>query len=60
MRVLERGGHLATDVGGLRGRAPGPGVEQAAEAPTLQQLEDHEGHLVVAPVVDRHDVGVVQ
>jgi hypothetical protein len=60
VRVLERGRDLAPDVGRLRRRAAGTGVEEAAQAAPLEQLEDHERDLVVAPVVDRHDVGVVQ
>ena len=61
VRVPQRGRDLPAEVRGLRGRQPLTRVEQAAEAPALQELEDHEGHAVVlAPVVDGHHVRVVQ
>ena len=60
VRVVERGGDLAADVRGLRGREPVPGVEHAAQRAAGEQLEHHERHAVLAPVVDRHHVRVVQ
>ena len=60
VRVLERGRDLPADVDRLRGREPLAGVEQAAQASAPQQLEHHERHVVVAPVVDRHHVRMVQ
>ena len=61
VRVLERArrprgrrARPATDVSRVAG------VEHAAEAAALEQLEHHERHVVLAPVVDRHDVRVVQ
>jgi hypothetical protein len=60
VRVVERGGHLPADVRGLRGRQPVVTVEHAAQAAAFEQLEDHERQLVLAPVVDGHDVRMVQ
>ena len=60
VRVVERVGDVATDAGRLRGREQVAAVEHRAEAPALEQLDDHERLLVLAPVVDRHDVRVVQ
>ena len=61
VRVLERRGDLAADVRGLRRREPDAGVEHPAQRAALEQLEDHERDAVVlAPVVDGHDVRVVQ
>ncbi|MNC86743.1 hypothetical protein D3C83_24170 [compost metagenome] len=60
MGVVEPGGDLAADGGGLRRAQPVAPVEQAAEAAALEELEDHERGLVLPPVVDRHHVRVVQ
>jgi hypothetical protein len=58
--VVEAGGDLAADGGGLgRGQSVAP-VEEAPEAAALEEFEDHEWRLVFAPVVDSDDVGVVQ
>ncbi len=60
VRVFERCGDLTADMDGLSRSQRFAGVEESAEAAAPQQLEHHEGHLVIAPVVDRHDVRVVQ
>ena len=60
VRILERRRDLTAEVHGLRGSQVFAGVEQTSEAPTPQQLEHHERHVVIAPVVDRHHVGMVQ
>ncbi len=60
VRVLERGRDLPSDVDGLRRGESLAGVEQASEASASQELEHHERHVVVAPVVHRHHVRVVQ
>ncbi len=61
VRVLERGGDVATD------RAPPADtvrqrvlVEHRPQRSALEQLEHHERHVVVAPVVHGDDVRVVQ
>ncbi len=58
--VLQCRGDLAADVRGLREREVLAGVEQPPQAPAPQQLEHHERHVVVAPVVDGHHVRVVE
>ncbi len=60
VRVLECARDLAPDVGGLRRAQPGVGIEETAQAPTGEQLEHHERDVVLAPVVHRHHVGVVE
>ena len=60
VRVLERAGDLAPDVGRLRRAQPGVGVEETAEAPAGEELEHHERDVVLTPVVHRHHVGVVE
>ena len=61
MRVLEGRCHLSPDLQTLRGGEEGARVEQRPQRPSSQQLDNHERHAVVlAPVVDRHDVRVVQ
>ena len=58
--VGEAGGGLQAHLGGLGG-AEHPAVQDLAQAPAGQVLEHHIGQLVVlAPVVDRHDVGMAQ
>jgi hypothetical protein len=58
--VVEPAGNLAADGRGLRRAEPVTPVEDAPQAAACQELEDHEGGLVLPPVVDRHDVGMVQ
>ena len=60
VRVVERVGDVATDAGRLRDREQVAAVEHRPQAPALEQLDDHERLLVLAPVVHRHDVRVVQ
>ena len=58
--ILERRGDLGANVDGLGGSQVFARVEQASQAPAAQQLEHHERHVVIAPVVDRHHVRMVQ
>ncbi len=60
VRVVERGSHLATDMRCLRGAQARSRVEHVPQGPTDEQLQDHERHAVLAPVVHRHHVRVVQ
>ena len=60
VRVLERARDLAAHVRGLRRTQARVGVEHPAQAAAGEQLEHHERHVVLAPVVDRHHVGVVE
>ena len=61
MRVVERLGDLATDERRLGSREVRSLVEQHAQRSTAQQLDDHERQaLVLSPVVDGHDMGMVQ
>ena len=60
VRVVERIGDVAADARGLRGAQEVAAVEHRAQAAAFEQLDDHERLLVLAPVVDRHDVRVVQ
>ena len=60
VRVLERGRDVAPYSGRLRDRELRAPVEHAAQASALEQLEDHERHVVLTPVVHGHDVRVVQ
>ena len=53
-------GDLPPDVRGLRRTQAPVGVEHAAQAAAGEQLEHHERDVVLAPVVDRHHVGVVE
>ncbi len=54
------GRDVAADPGGLGDGQQGAPVEHRPEAAALEQLEHHERHVVLAPVVDRDDVGVAQ
>ena len=58
--VGQGGGDLATHGGGLGRRETLPPVQQAPQAPTLEELEHHERGVVLAPVVDVDDSGVVE
>ena len=60
VRVLERGRDVAADAGGLRHREVRVLVEDRTEAAALEQLEDHERDVVLAPVVDGDDVRMMQ
>ena len=60
VRVLERRRDVATDPGGLRHAEERLPVEHRPEAAALEQLEHHERHVVLAPVVDGDDVRMVQ
>ncbi len=60
VRVLERRGNVAADARSLRHRQERVLVEHRAQRSALEQLEHHERHVVVAPVVDGDDVGMVQ
>ena len=60
VRVLERRRDVVSDSGRLRDVEQRPLIEHRPEAAALEELEDHERHVVLAPVVDRHDVGVTQ
>ena len=61
VRVLEAAGGLEPDHQRLRRREPGAGVEHGAQAAAAEVLGDEVGlALVVAPVVDREHVRVVQ
>ena len=61
VRVLEAGRDLAAHVRRLRRGQPDPGVEHPPQRAADKQLQDHEGDAVVlTPVVDGHDVGVVE
>ena len=60
VRVLERRRDVAADARRLRDREQRALVEHRPQAAALEQLEHHERHVVVAPVVDGDDVGVVQ
>ncbi len=59
--VVQRLGDLASDERRLGGRQVGTTIEEGAQRPAAQQLDHHERETVVLPpVVDGHDVGVVQ
>ena len=60
VRVLERGRDVAADAGGLRNGKVRVLVEDRAKAAAFEQLEHHERHVVLAPVVDGDDVRMVQ
>ena len=60
VRVLERAGDLTTDVRGLRRAQARAGVEHGAQAAAGEQFEHHERDVVLAPVVHRHHVRVVE
>ena len=45
---------------GVGRRQPVTPVEEAAEAPALEKLQHHEGRFILPPVVDGHDVGMVE
>ena len=60
VRVLQRRRDVATDAGRLGDGQQRTLIEHRPEAAALQELEHHERHVVLAPVVDRDDVGVVQ
>ena len=60
VRVLERRRDVAADARGLRDGEQRALIEHRTEAAALEELEHHERHVVLAPVVDRDDVGVAQ
>ncbi len=60
VRVLERGGDVAPDPRRLGQCQERLLVEHRPQRAALEQLQHHEGHVVVAPVVHGHDVRVVQ
>ena len=60
VRVLERGGDVASDARGLRDGEMRVVVEDRPEAAAFEQLEHHERDVVLAPVVDGDDVRVVE
>jgi hypothetical protein len=58
--VGQSGRHLAANRGGLGGCEALPTVEEAAQAPALQELEHHERGVVLAPVVDVDDARMME
>ena len=58
--VVEAAGRLEPDHEGLRRAEQAAVVEHRAQAAATQVLGHQEGHVVVAPVEHRHDVGVVE